>query len=208
MPSPAGTSSPPASAIISTRSPTCCSAVSCCTSGSTACSGPPWRSPPPAFRCLPRARSANCGSAWPCASTFALYGLLRKIVARRRGHRPRDRDRDPVPARARSGSAGRHSAGAAGDGHNEHADRPAAARRHRFDDAAAAVHRRRQAPALFDARHAPVHRADAAVPDRRLLYGEPLHHAPTRSPSPAIWIALALYVVALLRAPRLPQPPE
>jgi chloramphenicol-sensitive protein RarD len=38
-------------------------------------------------------------------------------------------------------------------------------------------------------------------------YGEPLRMAHFIA-FPAIWIALALYVIALLRAPRLPQPPE
>jgi chloramphenicol-sensitive protein RarD len=40
-----------------------------------------------------------------------------------------------------------------------------------------------------------------------LFYGEhvTLAHAIA---FPAIWIALALYVTALLRSPRLPQPPE
>jgi len=38
-------------------------------------------------------------------------------------------------------------------------------------------------------------------------YGEPLRTAHLIA-FPAIWIALALYVTALLRAPRLPQPPE
>jgi chloramphenicol-sensitive protein RarD len=40
-----------------------------------------------------------------------------------------------------------------------------------------------------------------------VLYGEPLKTAHLIA-FPAIWIALALYVTALLRAPRLPQPPE
>jgi chloramphenicol-sensitive protein RarD len=40
-----------------------------------------------------------------------------------------------------------------------------------------------------------------------MLYGEPLTRAHFIA-FPAIWIALGLYVVALLRAPRLPQPPE
>jgi chloramphenicol-sensitive protein RarD len=40
-----------------------------------------------------------------------------------------------------------------------------------------------------------------------ILYGEPLTRAHLVA-FPAIWIALALYVSALLRAPRLPQPPE
>jgi chloramphenicol-sensitive protein RarD len=40
-----------------------------------------------------------------------------------------------------------------------------------------------------------------------ILYGEPLTTAHLVA-FPAIWIALALYVSALLRAPRLPQPPE
>jgi chloramphenicol-sensitive protein RarD len=38
-------------------------------------------------------------------------------------------------------------------------------------------------------------------------YGEPLKTAHFIA-FPAIWIALALYVTALLRAPKLPQPPE
>jgi chloramphenicol-sensitive protein RarD len=40
-----------------------------------------------------------------------------------------------------------------------------------------------------------------------LLYGEPFTTAHAIA-FPAIWIALALYVTALVRAPRLPQPPE
>ncbi|MES2137042.1 MAG: EamA family transporter RarD, partial [Pseudomonadota bacterium] len=40
-----------------------------------------------------------------------------------------------------------------------------------------------------------------------LLYGEPFTTAHAIA-FPAIWAALALYVVALLRAPRLPQTPE
>ena len=40
-----------------------------------------------------------------------------------------------------------------------------------------------------------------------VAYGEPLRTAHLLA-FPAIWIALALYVTALLRAPRLPQPPE
>jgi chloramphenicol-sensitive protein RarD len=40
-----------------------------------------------------------------------------------------------------------------------------------------------------------------------MLYGEPLTLAHVIA-FPAIWIALGLYVTALLRAPRLPQPPE
>jgi chloramphenicol-sensitive protein RarD len=40
-----------------------------------------------------------------------------------------------------------------------------------------------------------------------LLYGEPLRTAYLIA-FPAIWIALGLYVSVLLRAPRLPQPPE
>jgi chloramphenicol-sensitive protein RarD len=40
-----------------------------------------------------------------------------------------------------------------------------------------------------------------------ILYGEPLKTAHLIA-FPAIWIALGLYVSAMLRAPRLPQPPE
>jgi chloramphenicol-sensitive protein RarD len=40
-----------------------------------------------------------------------------------------------------------------------------------------------------------------------ILYGEPLRTAHLVA-FPAIWIALGLYVSAMLRAPRLPQPPE
>jgi chloramphenicol-sensitive protein RarD len=40
-----------------------------------------------------------------------------------------------------------------------------------------------------------------------LAYGEPLRTAHLIA-FPAIWLALALYVTALVRAPRLPQPPE
>ena len=40
-----------------------------------------------------------------------------------------------------------------------------------------------------------------------LLYGEPLRTAHFLA-FPAIWIALGLYVTALLRSPRVPQPPE
>jgi chloramphenicol-sensitive protein RarD len=40
-----------------------------------------------------------------------------------------------------------------------------------------------------------------------LIYGEPFT-APMQVAFTAIWAALALYVVAMLRSPRLPQPPE
>ena len=40
-----------------------------------------------------------------------------------------------------------------------------------------------------------------------VLYGEPFTRAHAIA-FVAIWTALALYIVALLRAPRLPQPPE
>jgi chloramphenicol-sensitive protein RarD len=40
-----------------------------------------------------------------------------------------------------------------------------------------------------------------------LIYGEPFTTAHAIAFA-AIWAALGLYVVALLRAPRLPQPPE
>jgi len=40
-----------------------------------------------------------------------------------------------------------------------------------------------------------------------IAYGEPLKTAHLIA-FPAIWIALGLYVTALIRAPRLPQPPE
>src|SRR5207253_7452922 len=40
-----------------------------------------------------------------------------------------------------------------------------------------------------------------------ILYGEPLKMAHLIA-FPAIWLALGLYVTALLRAPRLPQAPE
>ena len=40
-----------------------------------------------------------------------------------------------------------------------------------------------------------------------IVYGEPLRTAHLIA-FPAIWIALGLYVIALVRAPRLPQPPE
>jgi chloramphenicol-sensitive protein RarD len=40
-----------------------------------------------------------------------------------------------------------------------------------------------------------------------VLYGEPLKAVHVIA-FPAIWIALGLYVTAMLRAPRLPQPPE
>jgi chloramphenicol-sensitive protein RarD len=40
-----------------------------------------------------------------------------------------------------------------------------------------------------------------------LLYGEHVTLAHVIA-FPAIWIALGLYAAALLRAPRLPQPPE
>ena len=141
-----------------------------------------------------------------CVS-FALYGLLRKIV----------------PADAITGLAietailfplaiawlgWRALAGAAGDRHQRSLDAGllllagivSTTPLLLFTAAA-------QAPALFDPRHAPVHRADAAVPDRGLLYGEPFTTAHAIA-FPAIWVALALYVIALLRAPRLPQAPE
>ena len=40
-----------------------------------------------------------------------------------------------------------------------------------------------------------------------LIYGEPFTTAHAIA-FPAIWAALVLYVAGLLRAPRLPQPPE
>jgi chloramphenicol-sensitive protein RarD len=40
-----------------------------------------------------------------------------------------------------------------------------------------------------------------------LLYGEPFTRAHAIAFA-AIWTALALYVTALVKAPRLPQPPE
>jgi chloramphenicol-sensitive protein RarD len=40
-----------------------------------------------------------------------------------------------------------------------------------------------------------------------VAYGEPLKTAHLIA-FPAIWVALALYVTALIGAPRLPQPPE
>jgi chloramphenicol-sensitive protein RarD len=40
-----------------------------------------------------------------------------------------------------------------------------------------------------------------------VAYGEPLRMAHLIA-FPAIWLALVLYVTALVRAPRLPQPPE
>jgi len=40
-----------------------------------------------------------------------------------------------------------------------------------------------------------------------VLYGEPLTRAHAVA-FPVIWIALVLYVIALIRSPRLPQPPE
>jgi len=40
-----------------------------------------------------------------------------------------------------------------------------------------------------------------------VLYGERITWAHVAA-FPAIWLALALYVTALLRSPRLPQPPE
>ena len=63
---------------------------------------------------------------------------------------------------------------------------------------------RRAAPALFDARHAPVPRADAAIPDRGVALRRSRSPAPTRSPSPRSGRRSLLYVIALVRAPRLP----
>jgi chloramphenicol-sensitive protein RarD len=40
-----------------------------------------------------------------------------------------------------------------------------------------------------------------------LMYGEPFTRAHAIAFA-AIWIALGIYVMALIRAPRLPQPPE
>ena len=40
-----------------------------------------------------------------------------------------------------------------------------------------------------------------------VVYGEPLKAAHLIA-FPAIWIALGLYVTAMVRSPRLPQPPE
>ena len=94
--------------------------------------------------------------------SFALYGLLRKIV----------------PADALTGLAietailfplavawlGWMVIARAPCQYARH--RAAAARRIRFDNSAAALHRGGQTAALFDARHASVSNADAAVPDR------------------------------------------
>ena len=50
------------------------------------------------------------------------------------------------------------------------------------------------------------------APTLQLLIAVLLYHEPFRAAHAiafaAIWTALALYVTALLRAPRLPQPPE
>jgi chloramphenicol-sensitive protein RarD len=50
------------------------------------------------------------------------------------------------------------------------------------------------------------------APTLQFLIAVLLYHEPVRLAHfiafPAIWIALALYVTALLRAPRLPQAPE
>ena len=97
--------------------------------------------------------------------TFATYGLLRKIAL--------------VDAVAGLGietalavPAGDRLAGLAlrdrrsDSRHHGKRYRAAGRRRSGFDDAAAAVHRGRAAPALFDARDAPVPRPDAAIPVR------------------------------------------
>ena len=106
-----------------------------------------------------------------CA-TFATYGLLRKIVAADAITGSASKPRSCFPV-ALLWLAWRHSMGVPVMGATADADRPAAACGNRVDDAALAVHRRVEAPALFDARNAPVHRPDAPVPDRH-LYGEPL----------------------------------
>ena len=90
--------------------------------------------------------------------TFALYGLLRKIV-------PADAITGlgvetallfPLAIAWLGWQAAR---GSAVDGLHRPSGTAPAARRHRLDHAVVAVHRRRQAPALFDHGHAPVHRA-------------------------------------------------
>ena len=127
--------------------------------------------------------------------------------ARRRAHRPwRSRQRSCSRWRSR-GSAGWSLAAQPVIGTSDRDNRPAAARRRDLDHAAAAVHRGRQAPALFDARHAPVPRADAAVPDRG-RWSTASRSPGARVAFAAIWTALALYVVALLRAPRLRSRPN
>ena len=78
----------------------------------------------------------------------------------------------------------------------------------RLDDAAAAVHRRRAQALPYSTLGmlqfiAPTLQFLIAV----LIYGEPFTRAHAIAFA-AIWIALGLYVTALLRAPRLPQPPE
>ena len=143
-----------------------------------------------------------------CAS-FALYGLLRKIVAadavdRPRRSKPRSFSRCAIAlARAGARRAARPIFGTS---------TPQTvllrARRHRLDHAAAAVHRRRPAARLFDARHAAVHRADAAVPDRGLLYGEPFTTRPRDRLPRDLDRARALRRRADPRAAACRRPPE
>ena len=61
--------------------------------------------------------------------------------------------------------------------------------------------------ALFDARDAPVPRPTLQFLIAVLLYGEPFTSAHAIAFT-AIWVALALYVVALVRSPRLPSRPN
>ena len=140
-----------------------------------------------------------------CVS-FATYGLLRKIA--------------PVDAvaglaietiscsRSRRLARLEAAAGACDFRIEARATPPAVAGRDRVDDAAAAVHRAARRNSLFDAGHAPVPRADVAVPAARSwLYGEPFTSAHAIAFA-AIWAALVLYVLALVRTPRCRTIPE
>jgi RarD protein len=106
--------------------------------------------------------------------TFAAYGLLRKIV---RADAVSGLVIETVPVRrfvACRADLDRRAC------IRPHACRDGAPRpfRNRLDAAAAAVHRRRPQARLFDARHAAVHRADAAVPDRGPTLRRAVHQRP------------------------------
>ena len=159
--------------------------------------------PRPVSPRLQSARLASCGSASPCASSFATYGLLRKIAPVDAVAGLGDRDR---AAASRSplgwlglGLRGRRLRSSA---HRSSTSALLARRGHRHRDAAAAVHRRRAAPALLDAGHAAVPRPDAAIPDRGLALRRAVHDCAHAIAFGAIWTALALYVVALVRHAR------
>ena len=209
MRSPAATSSPPASAIISTRWPTSCSAASSSRNACRGCNGARSRSPRPGSSALAGGALDQLWISLTLCVTFATYGLLRKIalVDAVAGLAIETALLFPLALAWLALAFRRRSAD---PGLGRHRDRAAGRRRRRFDDAAAAVHRRRPAPALFDARHAPVPRPDAAVPVRGVALRRAVRPRPCHRLRRDLDRAGAVQV-ALARAPRLqecPQPPE